>query len=202
MIDILLAFDNDDITAGTFLTECRDDILNFFNGKIFPLSIINSNELNENHINISTIDLKSFIFVTYCHGNETCLAEGGANIFLSETINITNFSNTFFYTVSCSSGHTLGHELIKNGCQSFFGYKNQFNFYSGFSCFLECANYGLFLFINGMSTDSVYSQMLQHYDDQIKKVYKTNSFIASLLLDNRDALVKIGNNITINDLII
>ncbi|OXA92793.1 hypothetical protein [Flavobacterium hercynium] len=202
MIDILLAFDNDDINAGIFLTECRDDILNFFNGKVFPLSIINSNELNHNHINKSTSHLKSFIFVTYCHGNETCLAEGGANVFLSETINISNFSNTFFYTVSCSSGHTLGHELIKNGCKNFFGYKEHFNFYSGFSSFLECANHGLFLFINGESTDNVYSQMIQNYDYHIKKVYKTDPVIASLLLHNKNALVKIGKNITINDLII
>jgi hypothetical protein len=202
MIDILLAFDNDDKSAGAFLTECRNDIITFFNGKAFPLSIINSGGLNENHINRSTINLQSFIFVTYCHGDEVCLAEGGVNIFLSETVNISNFSNTFFYTVSCSSGHTLGHELVKNGCQSFFGYKNEFNFYNGFPSFLECANYGLYLFIDGEYTDNIYFQMIQHYDKHIKKVYKVDSFVASLLLGNKDALVKIGNNICVNDLII
>lgn len=202
MIDILLAFDNLNPKGGAFMTSCRDDIASFFNGKPHRLKFINSPELSSKNIYDSTINLPPFIFVPYCHGNESCLANGIPEIFLSSTENITNFEGSFIYTFSCSSGHTLGNDLIANNCQCFFGYKKTIWSITGYNQFLDCANYGLYLFIDGHNTDFIFDEMIRLYNEKIDELMMINAMVASHLRVNRDALVKLGNNITIDDLIV
>lgn len=201
MIDVLLAFDTVNPRGGSFMSECLLDIQNYFSGKTHSLTLIESSDMTSQYIHDQTVNLSSFIFVPYCHGNHICLANNIPEAFISTTENITNFSNSFFYTFSCKSGHTLGNELINNGCQCFFGYKDTIYSFAGFKCFSDCANYGLFLFINGISSDDIYIDMITFYNDQIDQLYITNPFVASHLRANRDALVKIGNNISIEELI-
>lgn len=201
MINVLLAFDTANPRGGSFMSECLIDIQNYFSGKKHSLTLIESSDMTSQYIHDRTVNLPSFIFVPYCHGNHVCLANNIPEAFISTTINITNFSNSFFYTFSCKSGHTLGNELINNGCQCFFGYKNTIYSFAGFKCFSDCANYGLFLFVNGMSSDDVYNDMITFYNNQIDQLYIINPVVASHLRANRDALVKIGNNINIDELI-
>lgn len=202
MIDVLLVCDNLNPRGGSFMTACRDDIVNFFSGKPHRLKVINSPDITSKNIYDNTINLTSQIFVPYCHGNQTCLANAIPEIFISTTENIGNFSNSFFYTFSCSSGHTLGEDLIKNGCKSFFGYKNTIWNIDGYNQFMECANYGLYLFIDGVNTDAIIKEMIRLYNEKIDELTKINSMVASHLRYNRDALVKLGDNITISDIIV
>ncbi len=201
MIDVILTFDNLNPNGGQFMNACLEDINNYFSNKQHRLTILTSHEINSDSINLSTKDLKSFIFVPYCHGNEFCLGNINSEIFLSTDVNITNFSNTFFYTFSCSSGKNLGPELVRNKCKCFFGYKNTIYSISGYNQFKYCANSGLFLFIEGVNTDDVFVQMKEAYQEKIYELSKIDFFSAAHLRSNKDSLIKIGDNITINDLI-
>ncbi|NHN27081.1 hypothetical protein FIA58_015465 [Flavobacterium jejuense] len=201
MIDVILTFDNLNPNGGQFMNACLEDINNYFSNKQHRLTILTSHEINSETINLSTKDLKSFIFVPYCHGNESCLGNINSEIFISPDLNITNFSNTFFYTFSCSSGLKLGPELIKNNCICFFGYNNTIYSIIGHNQFQFCANFGLFLFIEGINTDAILIQMKKTYEEKVDELYKVDFFSASHLRSNKDSLIKIGKNITINDLI-
>ncbi len=201
MIDVFLVFDDLNPRGGSFVTDCLNDILIFFYNKPHRLNVLRSHDITANTIHNSTSNLSSFIFVPYCHGNEVCLANINSEVFISTTENNTIFSNSLFYTFSCSSGHTLGQNLIDNKCQCFFGYKKTIFSYLGYKQFLDCANHGLYLFVNGESTNNIYIQMKNYYNDRIDELYLIDPFAASYLRSNRDALVKIGNDISINDLI-
>ena len=65
--------------------------------------------------------------------------------------------------------------------------------------FMECANHGLIQFYSGHKTSSVLVKMNEKYNSEIDDVYKMDFFIASILRENRDALVMWGNDIDITD---
>lgn len=200
MIDILLAFDNDDATMGQFNQGCLEDYLEHFNDKQYGHNVtcIEGRNLNDLNVELRTNDLGSFIFVAYSHGESDCLSSKQGS-YIATNINNNNFGQSLFYTVSCYSANELGKCLIESGCYSFFGYKNKFQFWFGYKSFSACANYGLFLFLQGMLTDQIYEEMIDEYNKHIDEMVDIDDFmIAALLLENRDALVKLGSNISID----
>lgn len=200
MIDILLAFDEDDDDIGSFNQGCKEDYEAFFNGSTHNIDYINSNTLNSLNVQLRVEQLSSFIFVAYSHGDNHRLFSRNGD-YISTEVNIALFRNSFFYTVSCYTGNKLGNELINNGCKCYIGYKDLFNSWLGYKDFSECANYGFFKFLEGISTDEVYSSMIEKYNSHIDNLYKENFMQAALLRENRDGLRKLGENIVINDLI-
>lgn len=200
MINILLAFDEEDDEIGAFNRGCKEDYMDFLNDTDNNIIDIGSNTLNSLNIQLRTEQLSSFIFVAYSHGEDYRLFSRSGD-YISTEVNISYFSNSFFYTVSCHTGSQLGNELIKNGCKCYFGYKNLFNSWLGYKDFSECANYGFFRFLEGTLTDEIYNSMIEKYNIHIDRLYKDNFMQAALLMENRDGLVKLGENIVINDLI-
>ena len=201
MIDIILAFDNLNTRGGQFISECLDDINVFFSTKTYNVQTLTSHDINAKNIHDCTINLTSLIFVPYCHGNDSCLGNINSDVFVSTTVNIKNFSNSFFYTFSCSSGINLGQELIDNNCKCFFGYNKTIYNINGYSQFKECANLGLFLFVDGYDTDTILIEMKKKYTEKVFELSKIDFFSAAYLRSNKDSLIKIGKNITIDNLI-
>lgn len=200
MINILLAFDEEDEEIGSFNQGCKEDYETYFIGSEHEqITYIGSNSLNSLNIQVRTEQLSSFIFAAYSHGEINKLFSKSGD-YVSSTVNIELFKNSFFYTVSCNTGMQLGGDLIANGCKCYFGYKTVFNSWLGYKEFSECANYGFFKFIEGANTDEIFEQMIVKYNQHIDDMYVEHFFQASLLRENRDGLIKIGENITINSL--
>ena len=201
MANILMAFDEQDATMGSFNQGCFESYQEYLNGKEFSVTYINSAQLNEANIQLRTSMLSPFVFAAYSHGSENGELLSTQGIYLSTTVNQTSFGNSFVYTVSCHVGSSLAKCMIDNGCLSFLGYKSFFYFWDGYKCFSDCANFGLFLFLEKINTLEVHRQMIMKYDDEIDKIYLSDYLVASLLRENRDALIHLGNDITIEDLL-
>jgi hypothetical protein len=200
MTRIVLAFDDEDEHMGEFNRGCLDDLNEFLVDSKYQVFIIQSAQLNDLNIHYKTEGDFPFLFAAYSHGlNNSLQSQSGT--YVSTTTNHTHFNQAVFYTVSCHAAVELGPCLIENGCVSFFGYKSIFNFWVGYKCFSQCANHGLFLFLNGTNTDEVYQQMIAEYNSQIDALYEDDSFVASLLLENRKALVYNERNVTIEELV-
>lgn len=200
MIDLIFAFDELDHDIGSFNQGCKEDYEEYFSESPYFLTFINSNQLNATNVQIKVTKLNSFIFVAYSHGEAHRLLTSSGE-YISTSINNLEFKNSFFYTVSCNTGNELGNELCKQGCLCYLGYKSQFNSWSGYKQFSTCANVGLFKFVEGSSTASVMNLMKECYNNCIDGVYKEDYLVASLLRENRDGLIMIGEDLTIERLL-
>lgn len=200
MTNTVIAVDEADVNLGSFFQLCMDDLVAFFNNITIVPTILNSARLNDLSVQLTTQPLNAFVFGAYSHGNINCLLKANTS-YISTTVNNTCFGNSFFYTFSCSCGHELGDNLIQNGCLSFIGYKKVVSIWSTYvEPFVTCANHGLKLFYNGVSTFQIEAEMKAQYNIEIDAIYNTDFMIASILRENRDALIKHGNDININHL--
>jgi hypothetical protein len=197
MTNTILAFDELDNVLGSFFQSCKENLDLFFTEIAIQPTFLNSNKLNDLAIGFVTKDISSFVFGAYSHGGNDCLLKSASIPYVSKT-NSFNFKKSFFYTFSCSSGRELGANLIDNGCYCYIGYKDIIAIWSTYpKPFVECANYGLIQFFNGEESHSIINQMKNKYNEEIDDVYQQDFLIASILMENRDALVLYGNNINI-----
>lgn len=199
MANTILAVDNLDNNLGHFFDSCRQNLDDFFaNINIVP-RLLSGNNLNDLSVQLTTAPFEKFIFAAYSHGEKEMLIKGNTP-YVSTVINNNCFNNSFFYTFSCNSGHSLGGNLIHNGCLCYIGYNKVIAIWSTYvKPFMECANYGLIQFYSGHKTSLVLVLMNEKYNVEIDEVYKSDFLIASILRENRDALVMRGNDIDIND---
>ena len=201
MANTILAFDEDDTSLGFFFKFCKDDLESFFKSITIVPDFIHSKILNEVTVSVYAAKYEKFVFGAYSHGNDNCLLESATTPYISVTRNIANFKDSFFYTFSCYAGKNLGKDLISNECLCFIGYKNEIAIWNSYiKPFVECANFGLIQFFNGIDTFSIFKQMSEKYNEEIDKIYTSDFMIASILRENRDALVLHGNKINIKDL--
>lgn len=194
---VILACDNGDGSLGGFFEECNYDMIAFLQHNDVNYLEINKKQLNEVSVSIQTSQHKDFLFVAYSHGSEDSLFAGD-KAYISSTINIKSFPNTFFYSCACSTAKTLGKILIENGCLSFIGYNEPFHVWDfNRAPFLECINSGLKFFLEGKSVQQVVLSMKEKYTYHIDN-YNNDIFGAALLVANRNALTSHGNdNLTI-----
>lgn len=199
MANTILAVDNLDNDLGHFFDFCRQNLEDFFvNFNIVP-KLLNGHNLNDLSVQLTTAPLGKFVFAAYSHGDKEMLIKANAP-YVSTVVNNNCFNNSFFYTFSCNSGHVLGSTLVQNGCLCYIGYNRVIAIWSTYiGPFMECANHGLIQFYSGHKTSSVLVKMNEKYNSEIDNVYKMDFFIASILRENRDALVMWGNDIDIND---
>jgi hypothetical protein len=201
MIDTIIAVDENDNILGDFFYSCYEDLNDCFIANSIVVNLLKSNRLNDLSISLTMENMLNFIFVAYSHGGKSELTANGTSQYISNTINIDKFKNSFFYTCSCYTGKELGVNLIDNGCLGFIGYNNKFTVWDFYrSPFVECANYGLKLFVEGLKIDDLYRKMKDKYTEHIDN-YNNDIFGAAMLVANRNALVKIGQNICIQDLL-
>lgn len=200
MANTIIAVDEADGRLGSFFQLCMDDLVAFFNAIPIMPTVLNSTRLNDLSVQLTTQPLNAFVFGAYSHGNINCLLKANTS-YVSTTVNNTCFQNSFFYTFSCSCGHELGDNLIENGCLCFIGYNKVISIWSTYiQPFVVCANHGLKLFYNGVSTFQIEAEMKNQYNIEIDAIYPDDFMIASILRENRDALVKCGYDININHL--
>jgi hypothetical protein len=200
MANTIIVVDEADSKLGSFFQVCIEDLNMFFNDINIQPTLLNSVKLNDLSVQLTTEPFESFVFGAYSHGNRNCLVKANAS-YVSTTINNTCFNNSFFYTFSCSSGYELGGNLIENGCLCFIGYNKIISIWIGYiRPFVICANHGLKLFYHGLSTFQVVTEMKEQYNQEIDDLYPKDFMIASILRENRDALVKHGNDINITHL--
>lgn len=198
MAKTVIVFDEVDKQLGTFFQLCIEDLNDFFNSLAIQPILLNSAKLNDSSIELTTKSLDAFIFGAYSHGGENCLVNSTAT-YISTTVNNTCFNNCFFYTWSCSCGYELGGNLIENGCLSFIGYNKVIAIWNTYVLpFIICANHGLKLFFSGVNTFQIIIEMKNQYNNEIDSIYEKDFMIASILRENRDALVKHGNDINIS----
>jgi hypothetical protein len=200
MANTIIVVDEADSKLGDFFQVCIEDLTIFFNNINIKTTLLNSVKLNDLSVQLITGSFETFVFGAYSHGNKNCLVKSN-NPYVSTTINNTCFNNSFFYTFSCSSGYELGSNLIENGCLCFIGYNKIISIWSTYiQPFVICANHGLKLFYSGLNTFEILSEMKNQYNIEIDELYPKDFMIASILRENRDALVKHGNDININHL--
>lgn len=202
MINTILAVDNEDSGLGSFFSECLQDIEDFQNeNKV--LTILLSNLLrNDIAISVKLEAIAKFIFLAYSHGNDDSLVVNGSHPYISINVNNNRFTDSLFYACACHTGKILGQSLVDSGCASYIGYQDEFKVW-GYNTapFVECANYGYKLFLEGHDVETIIIMMKSKYDDHINN-YNNDYFGAANLLSNRNALIARGNlQLKITDLI-
>lgn len=201
MANTIIAYDDLDSSLGQFFTACKQELESFFSGQGIAADWISSNRLNDLAISATTAKFEYFVFGAYSHGDHNSLLKSARDPYITIVLNGDSFKNCFFYTFSCKTGLTLGLELIGKKCLCFIGYqKDVFIWNTYIKPFVECANYGLIQFFNGNNTEEVMSKMVEKYNENIDATYKINFLIAAILRDNRDALIRHGDVISIQDL--
>lgn len=206
MISVNIAYDNKDSGLGDFFQRCKQDLLDYLeatNGGDYTVDEIHTGRCNEVYIQhrISSLNTNNFLFVAYSHGDADCLTAGGAP-YIHLDSNAHLFSNSFFYAVACSVGAHLGQNLIDRGCHVFIGYKDTFYFLNRqFELAIKCANIGIKMFLSGRSVGEAFGLVEKFYNQEIDKLVAFNDIMAAgFLINNRNALVLLGNNdLTIDD---
>jgi len=201
MINTLLVFDEKDKDLGGFFSICKKDLSDFFDIKEISPDIIDKNSVFEMilPIKIANFNSKNFVFAAFTHGDKSNLLQSGTNPYISTSNNLEIFKDSFFYTFACEAGEVLGTELIKNGCKCFIGYNEKTHIWNNWKIpFVKTSTYGLKLFFERISTKEILLKMQSCYNEEIDKLYKNDFVIASILMENRDALVMYGEDINLS----
>lgn len=201
MIKTLLVFDEKDTNLGSFFELCREELDDFFIEKSIETDIIDKNSVFDILLTnkIKGFNAEKFVFAAFTHGDEENLLQSGTTPFISISGDLSQFKNSFFYTFACEAGKILGKELVKTGCKCFIGYNKETNIWNTYQRpFIDTATSGLKLFYEGENTKKVFSKMINLYNKEIDKLYKSDFVIASILMENRDALIMYGDDINLD----
>ncbi len=195
MYKIILAYDKQDEETGEFFHNCAKDLKNITQNLPCEIIKVPSERLSNTafiDVKISVFDEQPFIFIAYSHGSKKAfLGANGAYVKAGYT---TQFSNSLCYSFTCESASQLGPDLIQNGCRSFWGYNEEVNVYSTYQqVFVECANYGFKQLLNGDTMQEAFDKMIDFHNQQIDFIADKNYFVASILMENRDALTLLGD---------
>lgn len=193
MMSVIVAVDDLDDCLGEFFNECIGQIEVIEKAAKCDTRYIRSNQLNDATISFMIPQNKSFAFLAYSHGSDTELLQGGKTPYISESLNIDKFKQSFFYTCSCKTGKSLGQKLIDNECFCYIGYNEEFTVWDfNRKPFIECANYGFQLFLEGKEAKEIIDLMKAKYDESIDN-YENDLIGAAHLLSNKNALVLKGD---------
>lgn len=84
----------------------------------------------------------------------------------------------------------------------FVGYRDKYTEFPGYDEFMQSANYGLKVFINGQNVAQMKGSINAEYDRLFDVLNEKNALAADALLDNKESLVIEGDdNLTIANLI-
>lgn len=104
-------------------------------------------------------------------------------------------SNSLFYSNACFVGKELAHRLIVENCHAAIAYEDEVNYLPSYeNYFVECENFGIIHFLNSRETlELSMSKMIDYYNVKIDELHTMNFIAASLLTNNRDNLIILGD---------
>jgi hypothetical protein len=208
MTDVIIAADNLDGKLGHFFQLCATDLHTAIvaSGSVPSYRVTQMASADLTVANVLTAvqvaNVTDFVFVVFSHGSPTALGRDCQDgVFIDTAMGVSHFARSLFYTFACSSGRTLGRQLVIDGCHSFWGYKDPAWVVHAFtSLCVDCANYGFKMLLAGNDAQTSYDMMLDKYTEAADYVEsETDSFLASYFLLNRDNLVLHGKpSVTLN----
>jgi hypothetical protein len=202
MINIVIAYDNQNAGLGQYFEDCQKDIVALLEEQgqlVNSRSTVPSPQCNVAYIDIAIPQINSnpFIFIAYTHGIDDGLKCNGVS-FVS-TGNCHHFTNSLFYSTACLIGRKLAPELINKGCKAFIGFKEESEVFQNASyrkIFIECDNYALKMFLTSDTTvEQSFNSMKNHYTNKIDHLMELGEdplFIGALIA-NREALICLGD---------
>lgn len=203
MINALIVCDKDDDKLGDFFCLCKNHTI-YLSQKLKPsLNIRETHDIDVDNMGryVSDINLSNFLFFGFVHGSRECMYINSNIEFINATTNYYLLSNAFVYAFSCYNGSELADILINNSVHTYWGYSNKAWVCHDFmEDFKECALSGYSHFIEGCSVAEAEMKMIADMNNKIDKLYNVNILAATLLMENRDAMVVKGRkDLTISD---
>ena len=202
MINIVIAFDNQNEALGQYFDDCNKDIVALLEEQkdlVKSYTSISSPRCNVAYIETCIPQLNSnpFIFIAFTHGIDDGLKCNGST-FVSIG-NCGHFSNSLFYSTACLIGKRLAPELIDKGCKAFIGFREASEVFQNSSyrqTFIECDNFALKMFLTSDTTiGQSFDSMKNYYTSKIKHFIELGEdplFIGALNA-NREALICLGD---------
>ncbi len=203
MIEVIIAYDNNDADLGIFFELCKNDCITIINSVESNLARVRFSDvpsLQCSHayltINKSHLLNQPFITIVFTHGNNDSVVVNG-NSFINANDDNSFFSQSFFYTNSCSTGKILGPKLIEQECRVFIGYSEKIysfkNEYSDIS--LKCDTIGITSFLTeDITAYDAYQNMIKLYTQESRKMQNNFDVLAAgLMIEAREALTFLGD---------
>lgn len=203
MINIVIAFDNQNASLGRYFEDCQKDIATFLEEQkhlVKSLSPIPSPQCNVAYIdiNIPQLNPNPFLFIAYTHGIDNGLRCNGCSFVSAD--NCIHFANSLFYSTACLIGRKLAPALIEKGCRTFIGFNEEttviYKDPTYRQTFIECDNFALKMFMTSdASIEHAFESMKNYYTCKIDRAIELGEDIVytSFLRENRDALVCLGD---------
>lgn len=195
MINVLLAYDNQDEKSGDFFALCRNKSLQILQEKVTVVELDSMrNSLEVFAMEASKMNQQDFFFLAFVHGCETELRNQGEP-FVSVCCNHYMLSNAVVYTFSCKTGVELADILLANGTKVFWGYTDSVWYHpdydEDFADFADFALMGLKCVLNGEDWEIVLDKTKLEMNKKIDEWSERpdTAIAASLLRRNRDAHV-------------
>jgi hypothetical protein len=203
MIDVVLIYDPaDDADGGDlgyFFAACATHIKSHLGtDPRLNLTEVVSEQIEAGAVQDILIKVKekSYIVIVYSHGLEDKLfiAKSGFT-FLSSNENSHLLENSLFYSWACLCGLNFGPSIISKGSKGFIGYNK--TVWAGslyIDIFIECANYGLLLFIQGATIEQSFLSMKDKYIEKTDELSDIDFWASSFLERNKNALIPLYSN--------
>lgn len=182
-----------------FFDNCATDIRNYCLEKNFDYYLLTPPNLTE--VQFMEMAQDSKICYVASHGrSDSVVNEKGEEFVSTKTTNY-NLNGKCFFAVSCYCAQNLKDELLRIGLKLFVGYRDKYTEFPGYDEFMQSANYGLKVFIDGQNVAQMKGSINAEYDRLFDVLNEKNALAADALLDNKESLVIEGDdNLTIANL--
>jgi hypothetical protein len=199
MVNSIIALDSEDGALGAFFSICSNIVSTVIkdagNGKWTYIEMP-TRSLNEMNLELKTAQFsgRNFVFSSFTHGSEDTLFVNGTRVIYSPC-QPNYLANSLAFCFACSSGKTLGADLVSTGTLCFMGYNTDVSIWSTYlQTFAECATEAISAFYKGKSVKESLEAKIQKYNYEIDNIYLKNFPVAALLMENRDAITVYGDD--------
>lgn len=201
MEKVLIAYNNDaSESSRQFFDDCATDIRNYCLGKSFSYDLLTPPNLTEVQFMDKAQD--SIICYVASHGRPDSVVNEEEEEFVSIRTTNYNLNGKCFFAVSCYCAQNLKDELLRIGLKLFVGYRDKYTEFPGYDEFIQSANCGLKVFIDGQNVAQMKDSIYAEYDRLCDVLNGKSVLAADALLGNKEFLVIEGDdNLIIADLI-
>lgn len=190
---VLIAY-NDDASENSrqFFDDCAIDIRNYCIGKSFDYDLLTPPNLTE----LQFMDKAQYSKICYVasHGRPDSVVNEEGEEFVSTRTTNYNLNGKCFFAVSCFCAQNLKDELLRIGLKLFVGYRDKYTEFPGYDEFMQSANCGLKVFIDGQNVAQMKESIYAEYDRLFNILNGKNPLAADALLDNKESLVIEGDD--------